>query len=52
MFHNGDENGIVSAPETTSSHQLLFFLLLVKTDIQVSSSNDARKRLSSVRCYS
>ena len=50
MFHNGDKNSDMSAPERTPFYQLFFFVLLVTSDIPlVSGNNDAIKRLSSVR---
>ena len=51
MFHNGDENSDMSAPERTPFYQK-FFLLLVAPDIPpVSGNNDAIKRLSSTRYF-
>ena len=53
IFHNGDNNSDISAPERIPFDKLFFFLLLVTPDIPpVSGNNDAIKRLSSVRYFS
>ena len=52
MFHNGNENSDMSAPERTPFYQLLFLLLVTPDIAPVSGNNDALKRLSSFRYFS
>ena len=52
MFHHWGENSVMSTPKRGPFYEL-FSLLLVTPDIPpVSGSNDAIKRLSSVRYFS
>ena len=52
MFHNGDENSDMSAPNRMPFYQTFFVLLIAPDMPPVSGNNDTTKRLSSVRYFS